>query len=135
MAHDHDPNSFAHPAPVKLLLGVFFSLVALTVLTLVMATVDLGPLRPFGFWIAMFIATLKAGLVMAFFMHMWWDKGFNVLVFLSSVLFVALFIGITLMDTGEYRDNIEQFPRDPEQSTTQTESVNPAASTNQDEIA
>ena len=114
MAHDHDPNSFAHPAPVKLLINVFIALVALTVLTLVLATIDLGPLRPFGFWIAMLIATAKATLVMAIFMHMYWDKSFNILVFLSSLFFVVLFIGMTLMDTGHYKDNIDQFPRDPE---------------------
>jgi cytochrome c oxidase subunit 4 len=61
------------------------------------------------------IATLKATLVALFFMHMWWDKGFNVLVFLSSFLFVSLFIGLTLMDSSHYQRDIEKFPREPEQ--------------------
>ena len=114
MAHDHDPNSFAHPAPVKMLLIVFFSLVILTILTLVMSEVDLGALHPFGFWIAMIIASIKASLVMAFFMHMLWDKAFNVAAFLSPFLFAALFIGLTLLDTTAYQDDINKFPRDPE---------------------
>ena len=117
MAHDHDPNSFAHPAPVKLLLAVFFALVGLTILTLVMATVDLGPLRPFGFWIAMLIASAKAILVMAFFMHMLWDKGINIVVFLSPLFFVALFIGLTMLDSTHYLEDIEKFPREPEPVT------------------
>ncbi len=115
MAHDHhDTDSFAHPAPFKLLVGVFIALVALTILTLVLATVDLGALSPFGFWIAMFIATIKGALVMGVFMHMIWDKGSNVVVFLSSFPFVLLFIGMTLMDTGHYKENIDKFPREPE---------------------
>ena len=63
----------------------------------------------FTFPIAMIIATAKAFLVCAFFMHMWWDKSFNVLAFLSSLLFVSLFIGMTLMDTGHYQDTIEAY--------------------------
>jgi len=59
----------------------------------------------------MIIATVKAFLVCAFFMHMWWDKTFNVVVFLSSTLFVVLFIGLTLLDTGHYQDSIDNFPR------------------------
>ena len=100
MAHNHhDPHSFAHPAPVKLLLAVFFALIFLTIATVVTA----GQIpKPFGIWVAMTIATIKAALVMLFFMHMFWDKKFNILVFLSSLLFVALFIGMTLMDTGHY---------------------------------
>ena len=113
MAHhdNHDAHSFAHPVPVKLLLAVFFALIFLTILTVVTA----GQLpKPFGIWVAMIIATMKAALVMMFFMHMYWDKGFNVIVFLSSLLFVALFIGMTLMDTGHYLETINQFPRLPD---------------------
>ena len=68
----------------------------------------------FHFPLAMMIATVKAFLVCAFFMHMWWDKGFNVLAFLSSLLFVALFIGMTLTDTDHYQSTIDLFPRDAE---------------------
>ena len=87
MAHDHD-HGFAHPAPLPMLYGVFFALVFLTVLTLLLA----GNLGPFGFVVAMIIATAKGALVMGFFMHMIWDKPFNVICFLGSVLFVFLFI-------------------------------------------
>ena len=69
------------------------------------------------FPIAMMFATAKAFLVCAFFMHMWWDKSFNVLAFFSSLFFVALFIGMTLMDTDHYSNNIDQFPRAAETST------------------
>ena len=113
MAHDHDAHGFAHPAPMKLLFAVFFALIFLTILTVVTA----GQIpKPFGLWVAMAIATAKAALVMLFFMHMFWDKPFNILAFLSSLFFVSLFIGLTLMDTGEYLDTIDAYPRAAETS-------------------
>ena len=109
--HSDDHPPFNHPAPIPLLIGVFLALVFLTILTLVTSDIELAQ---FAFAIAMIIATAKAFLVCAFFMHMWWDKSFNVMFFLSSLLFVSLFIGMTLLDTGEYQDDIDNFPRLPE---------------------
>lgn len=116
MSHNHD-GGFAHPAAPKLLIGIFVALVLLTILTLYMSTVDMGLMGPFGFWIAMSIASFKATLVMLFFMHMYWDKPFNVLVFLSSSLFVILFIGLTLMDSSHYKNTIDEYPRQPDTPT------------------
>ncbi len=111
-SHSHDDHPpFNHPAPIPLLIGVFLALVFLTILTLVTSDIELAQ---FAFPIAMVIATAKAALVCAFFMHMFWDKSFNVLFFLSSLLFVTLFIGMTLLDTGQYQDDIDSFPREPE---------------------
>jgi cytochrome c oxidase subunit 4 len=110
-SHHDDHPPFNHPAPVPLLVGVFLALVFLTVATLVTSNIELAQ---FAFPIAMLIATAKAALVCAFFMHMWWDKGFNILFFLSSLLFVSLFVGVTLLDTGQYQDSIDTFPREPE---------------------
>lgn len=116
--HNHDDNhghaSFAHPASVRLLVVVFVALVALTFTTLLLA----GNVGPFGFPVAMLLATVKGLLVMLFFMHMYWDKSFNILAFMTSFLFAALFIGLTLMDTRHYQDSIDEFPRAPEQSVT-----------------
>ncbi len=113
MAHDDHAHGFAHISSVRLLVATFVALVLLTVLTLLLA----GNVAPFGFVVAMTIATLKAALVMAFFMHMAWDKPFNVLFFLGSSLFVLLFIGITLTDTDAYQNQIDEFPREAETST------------------
>lgn len=102
-----DHASFAHPAPMKLLLGIFGTLVALTILTVV---ANDWPLGQFDLIVAMSIATVKASLVALFFMHMFWDKGFNIVAFLSSVLFLVLFISMTLLDRNAYRENVESFP-------------------------
>jgi cytochrome c oxidase subunit 4 len=43
-------------------------------------------------------------------MHMLWDKPFNAILFISTLIFVALFLGFTLLDAHAYKDTIE--PRD-----------------------
>lgn len=104
--HGHGEH-FAHPAPVPVLLGTFGALILLTILTVFIAdNVELGS---FELLVSMGIATVKAVLVGAFFMHMFWDKGFNVLVFLSSLLFFALFIGFALMDSYETLPNVSDY--------------------------
>lgn len=113
MADHHESlPSFNHPVSVKLLVSVFCALVGLTIVTMVVSNLGIHP--AISFPLAMMIATMKAFLVCAFFMHMWWEKGFNVVAFLSSLLFVTLFIGITLMDTDHYQSDIDLFPRDVE---------------------
>lgn len=102
----HDSSSFAHPISVKLLLGVFVSLVSLTILTVLVNDLPLGKL---DIWVALVIATIKASLVCLFFMHMYWEKGVNVIAFFSSFLFITLFIGITLMDSSANRDSKDAF--------------------------
>ena len=49
--------------------------------------------------LAMFIATLKAGMVCTFFMHLKYDAPFNRAVFLSGLFFCAFFFIFTLGDT------------------------------------
>jgi cytochrome c oxidase subunit 4 len=73
----------------------------------------------------MIIATIKAGLVMAFFMHLAWDKGFNLTVFLSSFLFVLLFLSLTLTDRNEYQAEIDLFEQNNPKA--QTQEATPAA--------
>lgn len=116
-SHNDEHPPFNHPAPVPLLIGIFLALVFLTILTLVTSNIELAQ---FAFGVAMVIATAKAFLVCAFFMHMWWDKGFNILFFLSSLLFVSLFIGVTLLDTGQYQESIDVYPRGEEPVITTT---------------
>ncbi len=90
--------------PVWQLLAVFFALIFLTILTVYQATFDFGNLELF---LSLAIATVKASLVILFFMHMIHDKPLNAIVFLSSFIFVALFLGFTMMDAGSYQDIIE----------------------------
>jgi cytochrome c oxidase subunit 4 len=100
-AHHH---GFAHPSPIWQLLAVFFALLALTIATVYQSTLDLGDME---IWASLTIATIKAGLVILFFMHMIHDKPFNIIMFLGTLVFVALFLGFTLMDAHNYKDLIE----------------------------
>lgn len=97
-SHHREGYDFAHPLPVWILLSVFFALTALTVITVVQANLDLGSI---DIVLALGIATLKAILVMAFYMHLAYDKPFNLIIFSSSFVFVALFMIFTLMDARQ----------------------------------
>lgn len=99
-----DGYDFAHPIPVPMLLSVFFALVLLTIITVAQASFDIGSL---DIVVVMVIATIKAALVMAFFMHMAYDKPFNVIVFLSSFAFVALFLIFTMSDSKQTSPDFE----------------------------
>ena len=66
--------------PVPVLLAVFFALVFLTLVTVGQASFDFGS---YDVAIVMIIATIKAALVMAFFMHLAFDKPFNILIFFN----------------------------------------------------
>jgi cytochrome c oxidase subunit IV len=105
--HGHAEGEFAHPAPISMLLAVFFALLVLTVLTVYQSRFDLGDME---IVLTLFIATVKAGLVIAFFMHLLWDKPLNAIVILSSLIFVSLFLGFCLMDAKGYRSQLIMDP-------------------------
>lgn len=102
--HADKHHGFAHPASVKSLLLVFFALIILTWLTVFQSTLKLGSIE---LVVSLAIATVKASLVILFFMHMIHDKPLNAIVFLSSFIFVALFLGFTLMDAHGYKETYE----------------------------
>jgi cytochrome c oxidase subunit IV len=71
-----------------------------------------------GVALALGIATVKGALVALFFMHLYDQKGPNRLVFLSSLVFVALLIGLVLLD------NSTRFPlANPPDSETSPERI------------
>ncbi len=94
-AHHSTHSGLGHVVPLWLLAAVFAALVVLTALTVAVAQVDLGNVN---LYLALTIATVKALLVVLFFMHLFWDRGFNAMIFIGCLLFVSLFIGITLTD-------------------------------------
>ena len=103
-----------------MLLGVFFALVLLTFLTVFQANFHLGSLE---IGLTVMIATVKASLVMYFFMHLGWEKPFNILVFISSAFFLALFLGFTMMDRNAYRQSLEPIVDQPYQVEAAVEPV------------
>lgn len=103
---DHD-HGLAHTTPVSLLVGVLAVLMVLTIITVLVTGIDLGAQG--NLVVAMLIATVKAGLVVMFFMHLVWDKKLHLVLFLTSVLFLILFLSISVTDRSEYERDIEVF--------------------------
>jgi len=99
-------HGIAHVIPARVLLAVFGALMVLTFLTLAASWVDLGA---WNLWIAMGIATVKASLVVLFFMHLLYDNRFNALIFVTALAFLTLFISLTLLDRVEYQPDIDRY--------------------------
>lgn len=101
--HDH---GLSHVMSIPMLLGTFAALLVLTFFTVSVAEWELHGI---DIWVALGIATVKALLVATFFMHLYYDKFFNVLLLLFSLVFVALFIGFSLLDSEQYQPEIQQY--------------------------
>lgn len=102
---DHHDAHSSHALPWQLLVGVWLLLMALTALTVWQWSLDLGKI---DLVIAMVIATIKATLVALIFMHLAWDRPFNGVVFLSSVIFAGLFVSVSMLDTDQNQGAIMQ---------------------------
>lgn len=99
-SHGHDEHGVGHVLPMKVLGAVFAGLVVLTWITVAATWIDLGAMN---LWLAMAIATVKASMVALYFMHLRWDRPINAIIFLGTLLFVLLFVGIALTDTASYQ--------------------------------
>jgi len=93
MGHHHVSSS-------AMFTKVLVALLILTAITVSSSRVDFGGANML---IAMAIASIKASLVIAFFMHMKWDTAINKIVFLSSFLFLSLLFVFTLADLATRR--------------------------------
>jgi cytochrome c oxidase subunit IV len=90
MASDH------HIIPFNTYLKVFAALIGLTFLTVITAKgMDLSP---FNGAVAFLIAATKAGLVMAIFMHLWYDAKSNSMIIFGSFAFVLLLFIFCVID-------------------------------------
>lgn len=96
-----------HVMPLKVLVGIFASLLVLTVVTVAVTYVDLGSIN---LLVAMGVATVKASLVALYFMHLRYDRPFNAVVFISALLFVTLFITFTLLDSKQNQPDMIPGP-------------------------
>jgi cytochrome c oxidase subunit 4 len=95
--HGHGKDHVPHVSPLSLYIKTWLGLMVLTVITVAVSQVDLGTTT--NLIIAMLIATVKAGVVAALFMHLTSDKKFHTVILLSSVVFLAIFVIFTKFDT------------------------------------
>ncbi len=102
-----DPTEpLAHVVPMRVLLAVFVVLLGLTFVTVAATWFDSGN---WALVIAMGIATIKASLVALYFMHLRYDQPFYAIVLLTALLFLAIFLSITLLDTFQYQPDVENW--------------------------
>lgn len=86
MAHMNN-DSEHHIIPLPVYVKVFAALIFLTVITVWVARFDFGA---FNAVVAFFIATVKASLVLGFFMHLKYDNMMNRVIFMSGIFFLIL---------------------------------------------
>lgn len=97
--HGHAPDHVPHVTPLWIYLATWGTLVVLTAITVAVSYLN------FGGWnliIALLVATIKATVVAAMFMHLLHDHKFHTLILISGGLFLIIFVSFTMFDT-EYR--------------------------------
>jgi len=123
MADDH------HVLPKDTLFKVFGGLIVLTIITVAVTYVPLGPLNvP----VAIAIATAKAALVVLFFMALKYDNPVNALTFTIGIIMVVVFITFTLFDTAFRGDmgnvssqTVEEIEREQKEAQEQMDQLSP----------
>jgi len=90
--HDDTPS---HLVPYRTFILVWVALLLLTGATVAVSRFDLGALN---IWAALGIACGKSALVIAFFMHLKYERPLFKLSLLATLLVLAIFIGFTFFD-------------------------------------
>ena len=96
-----------HISSARFLWGIGIALLALTAIT-VGATQFHFP-EPWNIVVAIALASVKALLVVTFFMNLYWDSKFNSMLLVMGMLFLMLLFGITLLDTMFRVDPVPGF--------------------------
>jgi len=103
------------------LIGTWGTLLVLTGVTIAVAQLDLGTWNVVA---ALAIASVKACLVALFFMHLKYDKKFNVVVFVVALFFALVLVFFILFDTTQYQPDIRAY-----EAAKAAEAAAPAATT------
>ncbi|XDD50485.1 cytochrome C oxidase subunit IV family protein [Leptospira sp. WS92.C1] len=94
-AHVEEAHGSHHIISVKTYSLIFATLIFFTFVTVWVAGIDFGAMNVI---IAMAVATVKASLVLAFFMHLKYDTMMNRVIFGSGLLFLLLLFGFSAAD-------------------------------------
>lgn len=96
-----------HISSAKFLWGVTGALLILTFITVAVTWIQIP--EPWNVVVAIGIAVIKGTMVALFYMNLWWDTRFNILLLLFAVLFLLILFGITLLDTLYRVDPVPSF--------------------------
>ena len=86
-----------HITPIKTYIRIAVLLIILTVITVTVSFIDLGP---YNISVALIIASIKALLVAFFFMHLFYDNKIYLIIFAMALLFLTIFLTLTMFDTS-----------------------------------
>lgn len=100
--HDH------HISTPGQLWAVGIALFILTIITVIVARYIHLP-YPLNIITSLTIAFVKASLVAAFFMNLYWDVKFNTMLLFGALAFFLLMVGVTLLDTLYRVDVVPSF--------------------------
>jgi len=95
--HPHDPHAESchpHVLPLKMYFAVWAALMFLTAVTVLVSYWSQSLL------IAMLVASVKASLVLAYFMHLKYDHKINLALFVSALVFLVIFFYLTFADVA-----------------------------------
>ena len=109
-AHDGHGDMFGHILPIKIYLGVFAALVVLTVVTVQASYLETGPAMHLTD--AMVIASIKAGLVAMFFMHLKYEHKVTWLYAAFPLILLAILMAGLFID-NPYRVKTEPIGKQP----------------------
>jgi cytochrome c oxidase subunit 4 len=104
--HDASEEVHAHIATWQFYVGILVALLFLTFLTVSAARFNIDGFfgspraNTLNLAAAVLIATMKAGIVAAFFMHLRHDKLFNTVAFIAAFVFLGVFLLMTRDDLG-----------------------------------
>jgi cytochrome c oxidase subunit 4 len=98
-----------HITPIKTYLTIAGLLMILTIITVGVSFIDLGP---YNVSVALIIASVKALLVAFFFMHLFYDNKIYLVIFAMALLFLTIFLTLTMFDTTT-RGAIDKDKADP----------------------
>jgi cytochrome c oxidase subunit 4 len=99
--NDKSHTEKPHVIPVKVYLAVAAALLMLTAVTVGVSFIHLGGWNAV---VAVGIASVKALLVAFIFMHLWYDKKIYLVIFSVALLFLTVFIALTMFDTLQRGD-------------------------------
>lgn len=115
---EHASHGSGHISPLSLYITIFLALMVLTGVTVGAAYIDMGT---FNFPVAMLIAVFKASLVVWYFMHVKWQSHLTKLTLATGLFFLAILLGMMLIDYTSKDFTPQPRPADAEMS------VQPAA--------
>lgn len=88
-----------HLVPLKYYFGVFGLLMALTILTVVVASYDLEHIwGPLNIIVALTVAVIKATAVVLIFMHVRWSSKLTQVIIIAGLFWLAILLIMTMGD-------------------------------------